>query len=99
MVRRLTLALLLALALIHAQHAVWAHGVDHALHEIGLADCADHERDVCLVFDAAADLYGDGFLVEAPHVTPAACAPEAASTSHTPRKFAPYASRAPPSLL
>jgi hypothetical protein len=98
--RRLALRWLLALALVVAQFGVHAHALSHlgaALHGQDSGFQVDHDRELCVAFDAVAA--GAGASGDLPRAGPARCdvtAPGLADPLLRPLALTRFASRAPP---
>lgn len=92
---RVLLRWLLPVALLLAQHAVWAHGFTHDLAKIGGLAQNDVRQDCCVAFEASADAACAALPVPQSASSPAT--PHAALSAGRAVLFVPpYASRAPP---
>ena len=94
---RIALRWLLPLALLLAQHGVWAHGFSHDLGKLHGQTQNDLRHDCCIAFQAAGDAACAALPL--PSTAPAPAEAHAGlAAGCTVRALVPYASRAPPRL-
>ncbi len=100
---RVLRVLLLAAALLFAQHASMLHGLAHATHDIaqagkaGAAPALDHGTDVCAAFAGLAHAAG-GLQIVVPGAFVASVLPSRVASAPGSSSRVPFDSRAPPAF-